>query len=719
MADLDVAVTLKFLTTGADKLKTAARDLQAFGKIGNKATGRFGGDMTKAWTASVKLGGALNKSAGAANKTAAAIRSIGGSAAGIDKTRAAVDRLTKSTSAAAVNAKKMRSGALGAAMLGGGAMGRRAKMREGLAEAASRITPEGYLLGASGAVMAGAALGGTVAGGLAGVAIATKEAIDRNKSFASIMKKVTLEGGENFDTLDRKIRNVSTSIGMSYSDAAAIFAQGGQGNVAYKDLENFAMLGAKVSTAWDISARDAAQMLTEVKASTSWSIPQLQEFADKVNGLGDVSAAAEKDVGVMFQRAAAGAKAAGVTFDQSLGFMTGLRSVGMQEEVAARFFGAFSSKLRGATSLSKDAQGAFKELGMSAANIEKGMSMDAAGTMTKLLGKLASSKNNIKLTGAIFGEQWRDEVVLMQQALPEIARLLDYIGSGKWKGSTDKALEFDLGTTEAKLNKLKQSVLDIMSELAKPALPWLNSFADKAADVAKNMREANQRSEDSRKSVKPVGSSVLDYEKRVGLVQETKPAPPMFHTIPGAGLSKGAGWAVSADAGPMGVRGGIAASATPAFRRMSGSVPSIDVSALDASKAKINEAETAFFKLTEAAKSASTASNFTASPNIDVGAAISNLDALAAKAAAVSASIRSFSIISPTISGGSPAPTGGGGAPANPSAAGKQGSVAAPIHIGQAHFHGVKDAGSLHRQLAVLQNRSIRTARDGALHDIA
>ncbi len=98
MADLDVAVTLKFLTTGTEKLKAAARDLAAFGKVGGKASGRLGGDMSKAWSASVKLGGALDKSAAAAGKTAAAIRSIGNGAGSIDKSRASIDWLAKSTS---------------------------------------------------------------------------------------------------------------------------------------------------------------------------------------------------------------------------------------------------------------------------------------------------------------------------------------------------------------------------------------------------------------------------------------------------------------------------------------------------------------------------------------------------------------------------------------------------------------------------------------------
>ncbi|MCC3246124.1 phage tail tape measure protein [Methylocystis sp. WRRC1] len=706
MADLDVAVRLKFLTQGQDQLKGAARALNDFGKASAKlsgsASGRFSGSLTRAWTASAKLGGALDKSASAAARTAGALNRIGAEARDIDRTRAAVDRLAKSTTAAdrrlrdargrfAGGGEGLGAGAAVAAGAAGGATARRRRaMKEGLAEAASRLSPEGYLIGAGGAVIAGAAIGATAATGLGAAALATREAISRNKAFAEIQKKVNLDAGQSWEDLDRKVAKVSTSIGMSYEQAAAIFAQGGQGNVATKDLEGFAMLGAKVATAWDIGAKEAAQMLTEVKGQTRWNNRELETFADKVNFLGDISAAAEKDIGVMWQRASAGAKAAGVTYDDAMVAMTALRGVGMQDEVAARFFGQFSSKLRRASTLSKDAQAAFKELGLSAEGVEQGMQANALQTMVDLLDRLGKAKNPVKIANDIGGGEWFDEILRMKEALPELIRLRDALAKGGFDGSIQKAMDIDLGTTEAKLNRLKQALLDIAAQAAKPiVLPWLDSVSDKWAAAANRWREATQRSAATRAMATPVGESVSAYETRLRL--NRAPAP------------------------------------KPMFQQIEGASPHIDVKQIDTAVAdgvaKANSLYDALQKLST-----------TVTPGVNIGPASAAMDALVAKAqatgAAVRAALSSFGApgaairVGPSLTGGRGAGgSTGGGAPAAPAATtpGKQARAGGRggVQIAQAHFHGVRDARSMYRQLAALEARRIRSSRDAALHDLA
>jgi TP901 family phage tail tape measure protein len=515
MVDLDVAVRLKLVNLLSKEAKVAAKDLAgvgtAAGKLDGKATGKFAGELGKAWTASMKLGGALSKTAGAAGKAADGVAKIGQGAAAIDATRRKVDQLTKSNIALGMSQKKLVSanliagmsrhgagGASAATFAGatGYALGKRGRSarREALLEAASRVSPNGYLIGAGGAVVAGAALGGTAAALAATGAFATKEAIDRDKALAGVRKKVDLDPGATWADLEKKIGKVSRSLGMSYTEAADIFAQGGQGNVAYKDLDGFAMLGAKVATAWDVGAREAAQMLTEVKGLTGWTIPQLEKFGDKVNGLGDVSAAAEKDIAKMWQRASSGAEVAGVSYDDSLAAMTALRSVGMPDEVASRFFGQFASRLRTATSLKDGAQDAFKTLGLTAKQIERGMQKDALGTMIDFLERLDKSKDGISVAKGVGGQEWFDEILLFKKSLPEMKRLVDYLKSNQWENSLKKALDIDLNTTIKKLERAYQSMLHIGAETMKPLLPYIDHVADKWTAASERMDKAAQAS---------------------------------------------------------------------------------------------------------------------------------------------------------------------------------------------------------------------------------
>lgn len=735
MADLDVAVRLKFLTDGEGKLKAAAKNLADFGKSASKlsgrATGRFGGDLNKAWQASVKLGGALNKSAAAANKTATGVRAIGVGVGGIDRTRAAVDRLTKSTNALGAAEKKVRATAIGSGATGtlaagalGGAMAKRkAAFKEGFAEAASRVSPgAGYLVGAGGAVIAGAAAGATAAAGI-GIAVrSTKEAIDRNKAMAEVQKKVNLDAGDSWEAMERRIAGVSRKIGISYSEAASAFAQGGQGNVPTKDLEDFALLGAKMSAGWDVGAREAAQQLTEVKAQTGWNIQQLEVWGDKVNFLGDISAGAERDIAAMFSRTASAAKAAGVGFDESLVAMTALRSVGMEDSVASRFFGQFTAKLRTATHQSKDAQKAFKELGLSPKEIEKGMQTKPMETMMDFLKRLSESKDAVKIAMAFGGQQWFDEMLKFKEAAPELIRLWEAFKKGGFKGSLDQALEKDLNTIESKMKRAWQGWLDAGAVQFKGAADFLGATMDKMiANQNKVIRWAEDKhilekdargerlSEEDAKRIaedanlrakffaqQPTGRSIAAYERSLKLDRPISKGPPQAliaqieGTSPHTATAKGFGKSIL-DASQF-------APAAKEITSQSGNL-----------FATLQKLDTVV------------------RPQLDTSI-ISNIDAVQARVNALNSSLstlRSFGSSSsfsapsgtrvmPNLTGrGRGGSTGGGSAPATP---GKQSSLGRGhvTHIAAVHVHGARNLASIEREI----NRKVRSARDNALHDI-
>lgn len=710
MADLDVAVRLKFLTDGEGRLKAAAKDLAAFGKsvnqLSGRATGRFGSDLNKAWHASAKLGGSLDKSARAAGKTANAMRAIGSGATGIDRARAFIDRLTKSTNALASAEKKVRGRAIGAGAgtaLAAGAVGaaaaknHKAAFRDGLSEAASRITPEGYLIGAGTAVAAGAAVGGTVASVGAAMAYGTKQAIDFEKAMADVKKKVTLDKGASWGDVEQAINKVSREMGMARTDTAALTAMAGQAGIAYKDLTAFMRLAAKTATSWDIAPKEASERLAKIKAQTQWTIPQLAELADKVNALGDSSASAERDIAEMFQRAAGSAKAANVPLDTSLAVTTALNSIGMQEEVAARFWNAFSSKMRTAASGGRGAKNAaegYKMLGLTLKQVEQGMKTDATKTILDVLGRLEKSSEKASAAVKIFGQEWWDEAARSGQALPEIRKNLEMLASGSWNGSLDQNLKINLETTSNHLERFKALTSEIGDNMMRWALPPINAQLDrliKSYETAKKtgfLPGADGEPIDRHKDKTPVPFS--DANRRLFL--------------------SGAPQGESVDAYAKRLR--LNQSAAPMFAQIEGAKPHVDMSQIDAAKAD------AVAKGAEMEKALS----FTAKPTVDISAASAALDALVAKATAAKAAIGSMAIsggginVHPSLTGrkGGVGSTGGGGsAPATP---GKQARLGRGhvTQIAAVHIHGHRNLASIEREI----NRRVRSARDNALHDV-
>ncbi|PWB83105.1 MAG: phage tail tape measure protein [Methylocystaceae bacterium] len=797
MADLDVAVRLKLINLVSKEAKIAAKDLAGLGsaanKIGGAATGKFAGELGKAFAASAKLGGALEKTSAAAGKTASAMAKIGHGSE-IDATRRKVDQLTKSNIALAMSQKKLVSASMIAGMgrhgggMGGGAVvagaaglavGRKGKSarRDALQEAASRISPNGYLIGAGGAVVAGAAIGGTAAALAATGAFATKEAIDRNKAMAGVLKKVDLDQGVTWADLEKKIGKVSRGLGMSYSQAAEIFAQGGQGNVAYKDLEGFAMLGAKVSTAWDIGAREAAQMLTEVKAQTGWTIPALEKFADKVNGLGDVSAAAERDIAKMWQRTSAGAETAGVSYDESLSSMTALRSVGMQDEVASRFFGQFASRLRTATSLKDDAQDAFKTLGLTAKQLERGMQKDALGTMIDFLERLEKSKDAVRVAKGVGGQEWFDEILLFKKALPELKRLRDYLASGAWENSMKKALDIDLNTTIKKLERAYQALLHIGAETAKPVLPWIDHVADKLIAASQRMDGAAQADAIAKKGVNDQLTAeeserlasdptlVARIAKQRAAERQELEAARFKRDKVSVHLSsaRAAGSGSLADTTAMvaelrrleaqisylekrvevaketppetpkvrkeGLRGAFGRANPKLVEGLIGKVKAFDVAMstrelFPNSEEARQKAQKLLDEMVAIFQRADLAPEARKVIDSYAGAIAAQGGKVDAEAQAIRSRLQQILgapivvKIEPRLSGarGVGGSTGAGGGGATPKKTSSRNDV--HMHVGQMNFHGIQNVASLQRQMMAAVDRRVRSGRDGALHDI-
>ena len=354
-----------------------------------------------------------------------------------------------------------------------GMNGRLSAAKTALGDFASYAAP-GAIGGALG--LGGAAVGGLAVGGAA--AYGVHQAVTFDKAMADVRKKVNLEAGQTIDDVENMINKTARNIGVAREEVAALAAQAGQSGIAFGDMAEFMNIAAKASSAWDISAKESAQTMAEIRAKTGWSNKELEAYADKVNYLGDISAAAEKNISTMWSKASSGAKAAGVSYDDAMVMLTAMRSVGMQEDVAARAFGQFSSRLRNATSLPKRAQTAFKQLGVNPAQLEKGMQTDAMGTMLNFMERLSKSKDKAKIATGFGGQEWWDEFLLMADSSPETRRLKNALDSGQSKGSLNKSQAIDKSTTANHMTRFSNLMSEVGDRASRRILPTVNSIME-------------------------------------------------------------------------------------------------------------------------------------------------------------------------------------------------------------------------------------------------
>jgi len=478
------------------------------------------------------------------------------------------------------------------------------------------------------------ALGGMAVGGA--TAYSVKKAIDFDKAMAEVRKKVNLDAGASFTDVETMINGAARRIGIARDEVAGLVAQAGQAGVEFRDLAGFMDLTTKGAVAFDVPAREMAQKLAEIRAATGWSNVELGDFVDKVNMLGDTGASAERDIVEMFGRSAAAAKAANVPLDTTLAVTTALNSIGMQPEVASRFWNAFSSKLR--TFDGKEAAKNLEELGLSLKEVQAGMKSDATATPTilKLLEALDRSPEKARIGQSLFGREWWDEAARSGQALPEIVKnLRNLMDTVKWKGSSDQALNLQLETTANHLERIKALASEVGDALGRWALPGINKAIDSTIRTVEDWMHP--------KGPSTAPGSLANYEARLGLQEKPKAPPPAsFLGMSGAlraGKAKGGpSWAATQQAGPMGVTGGVSANYLPAFQRMQGA-PSLDLSSLNAAKAAIDIAGTALQSL-----------NTTVTPRVDA----SSVEAVKGSAEGAHTAVESLNMTaSPTVNTGS------------------------------------------------------------------
>jgi TP901 family phage tail tape measure protein len=328
-----------------------------------------------------------------------------------------------------------------------------------------------------------------------GVGYATKKAFDQSvnwdAAWAEVLKKVNDASPEQFQALEKTVRRLSLDLGIGRADLAGLTAEAGAAGIAYADLEKFMVLTGKAAVGWDMLPREASEQLAYTKAAMGYTIDEMDVLANKINALGDNSAAKERDILEMFLRSGQAAKQAGVDADSTLAILTGVRSGGMQPEVVARWFGALTGGLRTAEMKPKRVEKGLQLLGLTAKKVAQGMKKDGVGTLLDLFERLEKSPKAVEAATAIFGTEWWDETMRAKGGLAEIRKQLEFIKDRKnYEGSLDKGFAIQAATARNHLEKTKELVSRIGEGLSSWTLGPFNAGVEAA--IAK-MRDLEKR----------------------------------------------------------------------------------------------------------------------------------------------------------------------------------------------------------------------------------
>lgn len=322
---------------------------------------------------------------------------------------------------------------------------------------------------------------GAIAG--AAAAVPLKFAIDEESVNAEISKVADFANDkQKKEVTDSLKKMITTEIPMSYKEIGELAAAGAQGGIETVDLSKFSELAAKMGVAFDMEAGEAGQKMANWKAAFGMNMDELKALGDKVNYLGNNSAASAASISNVISRVGALGEVSGVGSGEVAGLGAAMIAMGTDDDVAA------TGIKKVLTTLASGGNKASKAiLGIGGADLSKAMKADGAGTIIDVFEKI-KALNPEEQTGAlrdIFGQQNIGAIAPLLNNLDLVKEYLGMVGDkSKYAGSMQKEFEAQAGTTANQLKILGNQAKDAGMVVGGIMLPYFKKGVEKLQEFA-------------------------------------------------------------------------------------------------------------------------------------------------------------------------------------------------------------------------------------------
>ena len=308
-------------------------------------------------------------------------------------------------------------------------------------------------------------------------AATVKQAIDFESTMADIKKVVDFTEPDGLNAMGKTILDMSKRLPMTADDIGKIVAAGGQAGIANKELTAFAESAIKMGVAFDITADEAGQAMAEMRAAFRMTQPQVNELADKINYLGNNTAASAKDIMEIVQRIGPLGEVAGAASGSIAAMGATLRGMGVQNEIAATGIKNLLLTLSSGKAATKAQQAVFKQLGYTASEVSKSMQLNADETIRvilKKLSKLPKSAQAAALT-QLFGKEVVGSIAPLLTNLDQLQANLKLVGDRtKYAGSMEKEYQSRAATTANSLIIFRNQITALAITVGSVLLPAIN-----------------------------------------------------------------------------------------------------------------------------------------------------------------------------------------------------------------------------------------------------
>ncbi len=312
-------------------------------------------------------------------------------------------------------------------------------------------------------------------------------AIQFESSMADVKKVVEFEKPEQFEQMSNDILELSKRIPMTADALAQIVASGGQSGIAREDLTSFAESAAKMGVAFDITAEQAGDMMAKWRTAFKMNQEDVVKLADKVNYLGNTTAASAPLISDVVTRIGPLGEVGGVASGEIAALGASMVGSGIQSEIAATGIKNMILTLTAGESATKSQAEALQGLGFKSEEVAKSMQSDAKGTILQVLSAIQAldADKQAATLSKLFGKESLSAIAPLLSNLEGLKGNFEKVGdAGEYAGSMEGEFAARSATTANSIQLMKNRTEAAQIAIGNGLLPVITPVTEIIGELA-------------------------------------------------------------------------------------------------------------------------------------------------------------------------------------------------------------------------------------------
>lgn len=280
-----------------------------------------------------------------------------------------------------------------------------------------------------------------------------------------------------YHEMAKSIQQLGREIPLATSELADMVAAGARMGVANEHLLEFTRTSAMMAEAFELPAGELADSMGKIAGLFKIPIPQIGALADAINYLDDNAISKGGDIVDFLVRTGGAAASVKIGAQEMAALGSTLLTLGERAETAGTATNAMFAKLAAADKGTKKFKSAMAEIGLSVAEVQRGMQADATGTILQVLEAVSSldAEKQLGVLVEMFGMEHADSVAKLASNVGEYRRQLELANGEAAKGSMSREFAARLETTTAQFQLMKNRVNELAVSFGSALLPAVNS----------------------------------------------------------------------------------------------------------------------------------------------------------------------------------------------------------------------------------------------------